>query len=293
MTPQTALAICRVAFFTSTMTIYGASGFIGWIAPQRLGRHIAGSFIRLIAAALLVGLFSTLVWLPIEAATIEGNWRSVLDRHVLQLLAFGTSIGVTWIVRVALSLLLVMTALLWRSAAAMRATLSAALLASLSFGGHANMDDGVRGQLHILNDVLHLLAAGAWLGSLVVLPACLQRLRDPALFSDARIALRRFSSVGHLAVALVVITGVCNTVLILGHWPTNFRSIYQLLLATKIALVAIMTALALVNRYIFVPRMRLHSEQAIKLIRKGTFTELAGGIMVVGLVSVFGLLDPQ
>jgi putative copper resistance protein D len=175
----------------------------------------------------------------------------------------------------------------------MRAILSAMLLASLSFAGHANMDDGVRGQLHLLNDVLHLLAAGAWLGSLVVLPACLQRLRDPALFSEARTALRRFSSAGHLAVALVIVTGVCNTVLILGHWPTNFASTYQLLLGIKIALVAIITALALINRYVFVPRMRSHREQAIKLIRKSTFAELAAGIVVVGLVSVFGLLDPQ
>jgi putative copper resistance protein D len=293
MTPQIALAICRAASFASTMTIYGASGFIAWIAPRQLGRHIAGSFILLIAAAVIVGLFSTLVWLPIEAATIEGSWRSVLDRHTLQLLLFGTSIGVAWTARVALSLLLVTTVLFWRSAAAVRATLSTVLLASLSFGGHANMDDGVRGQLHILNDVLHLLAAGAWLGSLVVLPACLQRLRDPTLFSEARTALRRFSSVGHLAVALVIITGVCNTVLILGHWPTNLGSTYQLLLATKITLVAIMTALALVNRYIFVPRMRSHRERAIKQIRKGTFAELTAGIAVVGLVSVFGLLDPQ
>ena len=50
---------------------------------------------------------------------------------------------------------------------------------------------------------------------------------------------------------------------------------------------------ALINRYIFVPRMRAHREQAIKLIRNGTFAELAAGISVVGLVSVFGLLDPQ
>jgi putative copper resistance protein D len=293
MTPEIALAICRAASFASTMTVYGASGFIGWIAPERLGRDIAGSFILLIAAAVVVGLFSILVWLPIETATIEGSWRSVLDRHTFELLLFGTSIGLAWAVRVGLSLLLVMTALFWRSAAAVRATLSGLLLASFSFGGHANMDDGVRGHLHILNDVMHLLAAGAWLGSLVVLPACLQRLGDPALFSEARTALRRFSSVGHLAVALVITTGVCNSVLTLGRWPTNFGSTYQLLLATKIALVAIMTALALFNRYIFVPRMRSHREQAIKLIRKGTFAELDAGIVVVGLVSVFGLLDPQ
>jgi len=169
---------------------------------------------------------------------------------------------------------------------------SGSLLASLALTGHANMDEGTRGVLHILNDALHVLAGGAWLGSLLVLPDCLARLRDPAFCTEAKTALRRFSSAGHLAVALVIATGIVNTVLVLQRWPTDFTSTYQMLLATKIAFVAGMTGLALMNRYIFVPRMLTQPDRAIIQIRNGTYAELALGASVLALVAFLGILDP-
>jgi copper resistance protein D len=110
------------------------------------------------------------------------------------------------------------------------------------------MDEGNRRALHILNHILHLLSGGCWLGSLVVLPAGLARLRDPALCAHATIALRRFSSAGHIAVALVVITGIVNTSSIVGGWPDDLASPYQLLLNAKIVLVIAMACLAVTNR---------------------------------------------
>jgi putative copper resistance protein D len=166
------------------------------------------------------------------------------------------------------------------------------LLASLALTGHANMDEGTRGVLHILNDAAHLLAGGAWLGSLLALPGCLARLRDPAFCTEAKTALRRFSSAGHLAVALAIATGIVNTVLVLGRWPTDFTSTYQMLLVAKMALVAGMTGLALVNRYIFVPHMVAEPDRAIIQIRHGTYAELALGAGVLALVAFFGILDP-
>jgi putative copper resistance protein D len=209
----------------------------------------------------------------------------------LSALLCDTAIGKAWLVRLALSLLL-MAALPWRSASIVRLALSGFLLASLALTGHANMDEGTRGLLHILNDALHLLAGGAWLGSLLALPGCLARLSDPAFCTEAKTALRRFSSAGHLAVALVIATGILNTVLVLQRWPTDFTSTYQMLLAIKIAFVASMTGLALMNRYIFVPRMLTQSDRAIMQIRNGTYAELALGAGVLALVAFLGILDP-
>jgi putative copper resistance protein D len=138
------------------------------------------------------------------------------------------------------------------------------------------MDEGTRGG-PLLNDALHVLAGCAWLGSLLALPGCLARLRDPAFCTEAKTALRRFSSAGHLAVALVIATGIVNTVLALQRWPTDFTSTYQMLLVAKIACVAGMTALALMSRYILVPGMLTQPDRAIIQIRYGTYAELALG----------------
>jgi copper resistance protein D len=289
--PHVALALVRLSFDAAAIAAYGVSGFIACIAPKRLGQTIAASSNFLIVAASSFAVLSTLAWLPIEAAMIGDSWQSAVDRSTLSALLFDTASGNAWPVRLALSLLLT-AALLWRAASIVRLALSGLLLASLALTGHANMDEGTRGVLHILNDALHLLAGGAWLGSLLALPGCLARLRDPAFCTEAKTALRRFSSAGHLAVTLVIATGIVNTVLVLKRWPTDFTSTYQMLLATKIAFVAGMTGLALMNRYIFVPRRLTKRDRAIRQIRNGTYGELALGAGVLALVAFLGILDP-
>src|SRR5947209_1345148 len=62
------------------------------------------------------------------------------------------------------------------------------------------MHTGALGWLARLSHTLHLLAAGFWLGLLVPLIACLRSMTD--LSTDASVALRRFSGLGHFAVAL-------------------------------------------------------------------------------------------
>jgi putative copper resistance protein D len=288
--PHVALALVRLCFDAAAITAYGVSGLIAWIAPKRLGQAIAASSNFLIVAASSLAVLSTIAWLPIESAMIGESWQSAVDRSTLSALLCDTAIGKAWLVRLALSLLLT-AALPWRSAS-VRVALSGFLLASLALTGHANMDEGTRGVLHIFNDALHLLAGGAWLGSLLALPGCLVRLRDPAFCAEAKTALRRFSSAGHLAVALVIATGIVNSVLVLQRWPTDFTSTYQMLLVTKIAFVAGMTGLALMNRYIFVPRMLTQRDRAIMQIRNGTYAELALGAGVLALVAFLGILDP-
>jgi copper resistance protein D len=289
--PHVALALVRLCFDAAAITAYGVSGFIAWVAPKRLGQVIAASTNFLIVAASSLAVLSTFAWLPIEAAMIGDSWQSAVDRSTLSTLLYDTAIGKAWLVRLALALLLT-AALPWRSASILRLALSGFLLATLALTGHANMDEGTRGLFHILNDALHVLAGGAWLGSLLALPGCLARLRDPAFCTEAKTALRRFSSAGHVAVALVIATGIVNTVLVLQRWPTDFTSAYQMLLATKIACVAGMTGLALMNRYIFVPRMLTQPDRAIIQIRNGTYAEVALGASVLALVAFLGILDP-
>jgi putative copper resistance protein D len=103
--------------------------------------------------------------------------------------------------------------------------------------------------------------------------------------------LWRFSSLGHAAVAIVVATGVLNAWLVLDALPINVSSPYQALLLAKITLVAMMLALALVNRYMLLPRLH-NSPYAVRQLRWSTIGETVIGLGAVGLVSAIGILPP-
>jgi putative copper resistance protein D len=170
---------------------------------------------------------------------------------------------------------------------------AALLLASLGLIGHAAMQVGPVGALHRVNQAVHLLAAGAWLGSLPPIALCLRRYDgDERVRAQVAAMLRRFSGLGHIAVALVVATGVVNTALTLGAWPIDFSSPYQSLLATKIAIVAAMIGIAVVNRYVLTPRIRSEPRAALRALTIASFAEIALGLVALALVSVFAILAP-
>jgi putative copper resistance protein D len=106
-------------------------------------------------------------------------------------------------------------------------------------------------------------------------------------------ALRRFSIMGHVAVALVVGTGAVDMLMVLGGLPVHWSSPYQLLLAIKIALVAGMIALSLINGYVLLPGIESEKDAAIETMRRQTIAELALAAGVLALVAVFGMLDPM
>lgn len=293
ISPETGLALCRLFFSAAATVLYGAGCFFAFVAPPPLGRAIGAATRVNIKTAGFIAFAASLAWLPVEAAVIGGGWSSAIDGATLSELVFGTTIGTAWMIRVGLALLTAAAFVARPRASRVHAVLAALLLASLALSGHAQMDQGARGTLHVLNHGLHLLSGGFWLGSLIMLPACLARLRDPMLGAGAKTALRRFSFLGHVAVALVIMTGIVNTALILGRWPDDLASPYQLLLDVKIVLVLAMTGLAVLNRYVFVPRLRADPERAVASIRIGTLVEVTLGASVLALVAIFGLMDPS
>jgi putative copper resistance protein D len=138
---------------------------------------------------------------------------------------------------------------------------------------------------------VHLLSAGGWLGGLVPFAMCVAAYADDRLRSDAIIAMRRFSFFGPFVVAALGVTGAVNIALTSGHAPIPPATLYRQLLDVKIALVAIMIALALVNRLVVAPRLA-RSSNAAAALRATSILEAALGTIAVALVSLFGLLDP-
>ncbi len=293
MDPEVALAICRFLHDGATMALWGAFAFLWALVPAVLADGVGQRLSTARTAAVLVAVATTVAALPLEAAAIGTGWPDALDPETLRAVLFETSVGLALMAQMAAALLLAATlALPSRMRSGGTAIASGLLLATLALTGHAAMHEGGLGIAHRLNDAVHVLAGGAWIGALLPLLPLLRALDEGSRSHDAAIALRRFSSVGHGAVALVITTGVVNTVLVLGRWPTDWASPYQAMLAVKVALVALMTTLAIVNRYVLVPRMALSRGDTIRALWQATLAEIALGFVVVGLVAVFGLLEP-
>jgi putative copper resistance protein D len=289
----TALVICRGLHFAATMLLFGAGAFLWALVPTELARAVIGPVRRMIAVAIVVAAITAMAWVGLEAAQMGDGWIDSVNAGVLADVLLDTAFGHVWQWRLGLALVLV-GALAFRrhDRWAFVVPVSALLLASLGLTGHAIMQSGQVGALHRINDALHLLAAGAWLGGLLPFILCLGQFDHPQLRSEVGVTLRRFSGVGHFIVALVVLTGVINTALTLGAWPIDLSSPYQTMLAIKIAIVAAMIAMALFNCYVLAPRMTNETGLALQDLKIDSIAEVALGATVLGLVSVFGILAP-
>jgi copper resistance protein D len=287
------LVLCRLLHYGSALLLFGISAFQGWLAPQHLARSLDAALGRVVSVAAFIGLLSAVAWLLLASGEMGEGWSDVWNPATWYAVLTDTEFGRVWQIHLLLAAALVSLLMggwgrHWRFITA----LSAVYLGSLGFIGHAVMLQGAAGRVSRASHVVHLLAGGFWLGALAPLSLCLGKFGDPGLRSDISCALRQFSGLGHFAVAAVIASGIINVALVLGHWPTDMSSPYQLLLLLKIGLVAVMVGLAIVNRYVLVPHLQ-DSEAVLRGLRLSTLVELALGVCVVALVSLFGNLPPH
>jgi len=149
--------------------------------------------------------------------------------------------------------------------------------------------------IHVGSDAAHLLAAGAWLGGLVPLN---YSIRDGQPIVDADRILLRFSSMGYVAVATLIVSGLVNSWLLVGSVSSLLKTLYGQILLGKLALFAAMLGLAAANRFWLVPRMietRAGSGEAavwLARLRYHVLGEQFLGLMILLAVSVLGTMRP-
>lgn len=285
--------LCRFVHFAAVMLMFGTSIFTAILAPQRFSQRLTPDVRPLLVASVWAGVLSAACMLAIQAGLMGDGWMDVWQPSVW-LAVLSTSFGKVWCWHLGLAALSLLALLLPPvRGAQIGALLAVLLLVSLAFIGHAVMHDGVLGAAHRINHALHLLAAGYWFGCLLPLLLCLRYLYQPLWRYDAIHALIRFSRWGHLAVALVILTGIVNGLLITGQWPLNPDSTYQRLLLFKAAAVAVMVAIAAGNRYALVPLMKRDPALALRGLVWGCWAEVALGAVALMLVSVFATYSPR
>src|SRR6516225_8488910 len=214
----------------------------------RLGWLCWASLVLLIVAgaAWFAGVASEISGKPLGATLSQGVWAVVLIR---------TRFGEDWLLRLALCVLLALC-LAGRPFPRLRVSrvatwagflLGALVLATLAWAGHGAADPGASGNAHLVADILHLLAAGVWLGALVPLSLLLAETRsagDRRSILVARGATARFSAMAVASVGTLVISGVVNTWFLAGTVPALVGTEYGRLLLLKLGLFAAMLLIA-------------------------------------------------
>ncbi|SMB32163.1 Copper resistance D domain protein [Serratia proteamaculans] len=292
MSLATLFVLCRFVHFAAVMLMFGSSLFTALLSPQRLSPYLTRDVRPLLVSCTWLAGLSAVALLAIQAGQMGDGWADTWQLDVWWAV-LGTTFGEVWRWHLGISLLALLS--LWLAEprrTQLLALLSTLLLVSMAFIGHAAMHEGTLGVLHRVNHALHLLAAGYWFGSLLPLLVCLRYLAQPQSRSDAVTTLIRFSRWGHLAVALVVLTGVINSLIILGSWPLDIDSPYQRLLLFKTALVALMVMVALANRYAIVPAMSSMPQLAQRGLVLACWIEVGLGAGVLLLVSLFATYAP-
>ncbi|WBG63451.1 copper homeostasis membrane protein CopD [Pseudomonas citronellolis] len=281
-----ALVFCRFLHLSLTLTLFGVALFRAVLRRQEpavlaaLDGHVLAG--QRIAAAL--ALLGGLAWLGLVAASMAGDWSAALDGPTLRLVLGQTFFGQIWAWHLLANVALLVALCLPLSVDnPLRVLLAGAVLASLAPVGHGAMLDGWAGVGLMLNQALHLLCAGAWLGGLLLLAALLYRA--PA--STHGEALRRFSGVGYLLVVGVAASGLVNVWALVGQWPDPRTSTFGLVLTIKLLLVAGMLALALLNRVALAFR-----EKRLLALRRSVVLEWVCGVAAVAVVSLLGTLSP-
>ncbi|WP_460043825.1 copper homeostasis membrane protein CopD [Pseudomonas sp. S2_H01] len=286
---QDGLILCRFLHFGAVLLLFGVGLFRCVLFTSYLSSFEAGATRRLdraMAGLAFLALLSAVAWLMLTAANMADDWQDAVSVQTIGSVLGHTFFGHVWIVHLVLCLLAVLLSLpRGRLRPRLCLLVNTLMLLTLSPVGHGAMYDGTPGQLLILNQTLHLIGVGAWLGGLLMLAVLL----TGGSAVDVRAVLLRFSGIGYGLVALIVVTGMINVRALSGaFWPEPALSGFGQVLAVKVGMVLCMLALAALNR-----RLARGPDLRVSVLRVSVLFECLFGAAALAAVSLLGTLPPM
>ncbi len=312
------LVAVRFVHFTAVIVLFGETFFallasayaIEVTEPSELFISVHRRFLRVSVSAWAAMAISGAFWLALVSVVMSGRPLGAATAYSDLALVLGTTtFGHAWSVRALLALGL---AAMWpilhaavlprrRLAWLTSALISGALLASLAWAGHANIESGAGGWAHHTSDAAHLLAAGAWLGGLFALGAILGTLvrssTARAIVECAELTVR-FGNWAALGVGVIVVTGIVNACYLLPDVRALLETSYGNVLLLKLLVFSIMLAIAAVNRARLTARLRAETGSAAARVcaagrlRRNVWVEQVLGAIVIVLVAALGVMPP-
>ena len=275
------------------------------VPARRLGsddvREIERRLSCLAVWSLVAALLSALLWFWLEVASmselpLENSFSAAAWRTVL----LETQFGRVWQLR--LGLIIIAFALVATGVAKVKTRralipvlwlVSVAFLVSLAWISHAAAASVH--SLGLLGDMLHLCAAGGWIGGLVPLTIFLVRVRTPFSSGEtvARV-LHRFSTLSLCCVSVLVVSGISNSWLLVGSVYALFTTLYGRLLLFKLTLFAALVGFGARNRFLVKAKL-LKAPAGPDLppqLRRNVLCEVCLGVAVVAIVACLGVTPP-
>lgn len=306
--PSGSLIVVRAIHFAATAITAGSLVFGAVVAKPALRSEQAEARLlrkqTLVVAwlGLAIAAASGVIWFWLQAAAMSGlSLGEIMESGVLSTVLHQTQFGQVAEIRLALAMMLAACLAYDRFPLVSWLALAAAsgLTVAIAWTGHAGSTLGERGSLHLAADGLHLLAASAWIGglvSLLLLLVTVQRNRTIAWASLAQAAASRFSTLGIVSVATLLVTGMLNAWILVGSFHALAATEYGRLLMLKIVAFAVMLAFAALNRLWLTPRLTFSGNEprldALRQLTRNSAIEIALGLTIFAMVGMLGTLHP-
>jgi copper transport protein len=293
-------------------------------------RAVSTAFVRLVkrivVGAVVLGLAATAGAIVFEAATATGtSFWSALDSNSIDAVS-DTRVVQVWTARLLVWILFgVVAVAILRSRRApvlRRAALGAVgtapppaltraqllllggLMVALAFtapmAGHVQEHSPTA--LLVCGDTLHVLCMCTWLGGLAMLllalPAAARRLQPPDRTRLWAAVGSRFSRYALIAVAVLLLTGIVQSVALVGSVDALVETAYGRLVLAKIALFLALIAFGAFNQRRLLPQLRALAEagdepgRAAALLRRSVAFEVSLVLVVLGVTSVLVATQP-
>jgi copper transport protein len=321
-----ALAIGAVAFLLLAWLPALATQAGGGADWRAASERFAERMRRIVFGAVLLGLVITPLAIVLEAATALGvSFWSALDADAIDAVSETRVVqawSVRWLVWLVLGVVLVLMLRPQRAPVLRRAALGAtgtalgpsvpgryvvavvaavlALVLTAPLAGHSGGYDPEA--LLIGTDVVHVLSMSTWLGGLVmlllVLPAAARALSEVERTPLLSAATSRFSRMAMTAVSLLLLSGIIQSVVLIGSWEAVYDTAYGRLVLAKVALFLCLIGLGAYNQRRLLPRLRRQALEgtepgaAAALLRRAVGMEVGFALVVLGVTSVLVVTQP-
>ncbi len=303
---ELAVILLRLLQYAGAVVLMGSPLFLMYALPRSASeaRPSFGWSQTLTGAAAAILLVSAVLSVGAQASVLAGSISEGLKLEILTAFVTSMDLGRATAFRGAIAALALALIVLLPSvkarwcAAAVCGTLGTA---SLAWMGHGAATEGPEGYVHLGADILHSLAAAVWIGALVpMLILAWARWPSDVQVAVTHHALRGFSHIGTVVVAVLTASGLINSWFLVGveSLPRLMATPYGQLLVYKLALFGGMLALAAANRFRLTPALanalQDHDRRSVTMaaLRRSIAVEAALGTTILALVAWLGTLAP-